>query len=90
MINQLQLFPLLDAHEQLQGYITDPDLNVRVVLLSEYDEVWIHITPKEFISPSYLWEHADHYGDDISDWFSHLNVTLIEKDSDWFIIRVRT
>jgi len=90
MINQLQLFPLLDAHEQLQGYITDPDLNVRVVLLSEYDEVWIHITPKEFISPSYLWEQADHYGDDISDWFSHLNVTLIEKDSDWFIIRVRT
>ena len=90
MINKLQLFPLLDAHEQLQGYITDPDLNVRVVLLSEYDEVWIHITPKEFISPSYLWEQADHYGDDISDWFSHLNVTLIEKDSDWFIIRVRT
>jgi len=89
MTNQLQLFPILDAYSQLQGYITDPDLTVRVMKVEQ--EVWIHIEPSPTIcNDEYLWEQADCYTDDITEWFSHLRVSMIEKDSDWFIIRVRS
>ena len=91
MTNQLNLFPLLDAYSQLKGYITDPDLQVRVVLLENlpHNEVWIHIEMNEEWEGQ-LFEQAECYAEDITEWFSHLTVSMVEKDTDWYVIRVRS
>jgi len=85
---QLNLFPILNAYSELKGYITDPDLSVRVCLTPS--EVWIHIEMEEEQWEGYLYEQAECYAMDIGEWFSDLRVTFIEKDTDWYVIRIRS
>lgn len=89
MSNQLQLFPIHSAYDDIKNYITDPDLNTRVIHTG--DLIMIHI---EGDNTEYVWEQADCYYDDIYEWFGKcyptLSVGFTEKDDDWFIISVRS
>ena len=95
MKQQMPIFPVQDAYEQVKDYITDNWLKVRAHhILGDNDNfILIYIEPSDDMPDDcpmeqYLWEQTDCYADDFAEWFPYLNVRSGERDKDWYIITI--
>ena len=93
MTTQQCLFPLNEAYHELKDYdvMVDEALSCRITRPTT-DQMWIHIEPQEDTSLDYLFERADCFCDDVREWFSQcypmLDVRLIERANDWYVLVV--
>ena len=92
MFQQMPIFPLHDAYNQVKDYWNDEWLSIRVIM-SDHDMIIIHIHPSDDMPDdvdmeTYLCEQTDTYADDYSGWFPYLNVRYGCRDNDWYIITI--